>query len=219
MKIKSIMIAIVITASLVVSGSAYAFSQINSVTTEENGQSNSSEVFVTEETKTLLEINEAGEELLAVSLEEQPDNLPTRIDASTIKDEINIPLDLASNPIKRSLATDNPIKELTEVRGERNGDINEVVAFYTLEDGKHEIIIFQTINPFANKDTAVDEFKKMYPADVVKTQNINGKTAVIEDADHRKQVHLISETHTYSISSPGTLNLEYLIEIAEQIEE
>ncbi|ALS28738.1 hypothetical protein IJ21_33490 [Paenibacillus sp. 32O-W] len=161
------------------------------------------------------EVQPVGKEILAEPLAEQPSEIPPRIDISEFKDEIKIPLDLADPTVKAAASekTENPIAKKVEVQARGQ----QLIVIYQLEDGKSEVIISQSQNTLGNVDEAVEVAKSWYNATDVKTLEINGHTAVIQDAVNQKQVHLITDTHFFTVASPGTLNLDYLIELAGDI--
>ncbi|MGG4142648.1 hypothetical protein ABEW34_05905 [Paenibacillus algorifonticola] len=162
----------------------------------------------------------AQDEILAPALNDQSDN--SRIDISNITEQIDIPLDLAGSKSSRSLAstsqtTDNSISQLVDIRAERTGHGDTVLAIYQLQDGKHEVLISQSTNAFGDEQAAIEDTKSWYNANDVKVIKLNGHHAVIENASNRKQVHLITDEKFYTVASPGTLNLDYLIELAKKI--
>lgn len=142
-----------------------------------------------------------------------------RVNITDIKGEINIPLSLEDIFLQKtnadSSANENRIEKLVEVQAYEHDD--NVIAIFQLKDGHHEIIFSQSTNKYGNEQSAVEYTKTWYNSSEVKVQEINGHTAVIEDSSDRKQVHLITDTHFYTVSSPGTSNLDYLIELAGEI--
>ncbi|MFD2116603.1 hypothetical protein ACFSTH_19000 [Paenibacillus yanchengensis] len=150
--------------------------------------------------------------------------LPT-IDGSPFKSvdlqttDIRIPLDLAGNTIQKLLSSNEEnetgILKLTEVRGLQQD--NSVIAYYQLTDGYHEVILSQTENTFGGQKRAVEATVANYNIDDVKIIEHEGYTIVIEDSSIRKQVHVISESHYFTIASPGTHNLDLLLDIASKI--
>jgi len=142
-----------------------------------------------------------------------------RVNITDIKGGINIPLSLEDIFLQKtnadSSANENRIEKLVEVQAYEHDD--NVIAIFQLKDGHHEIIFSQSTNKYGNEQSAVEYTKTWYNSSEVKVQEINGHTAVIEDSSDRKQVHLITDTHFYTVSSPGTSNLDYLIELAGEI--
>lgn len=80
-----------------------------------------------------------------------------------------------------------------------------------------EIIVSQTDSRLDEAAT-IESLKNSYKLENVQLTKINGHTAAFVDGQARKVVHLITEKHFYTVSSPnGTL--EELLNIAKQIQE
>lgn len=160
-------------------------------------------------------LNSDGE-ILADPLPDQSNKIE-RIDVEEVKG-LRIPLDLAERTtLKSNDVTNNPISKKKEVQARNTADGNQTIVFYELEDGKHEILIAQSDNNSGDEAAAVEEAKSWYDPSDVLIQQVNGHTAVIENAENRVQIHLITNSHFFTVASPGTQNLDYLLEIASEI--
>ncbi|KAG3106274.1 hypothetical protein [Paenibacillus sp. 1A_MP2] len=135
--------------------------------------------------------------------------------------EVNIPLNLDTSSVAGIMSTNetenNPIVELVEVQASENIYGKEVYATYRLAKGQ-EIFISQSEDVLENEQATVELAKSWYDPNNVSTQEINGATAVIEDGETRKTVHLIKDDVMYTICSNGADNLDQLIEIANGIQ-
>ncbi|MGG1313730.1 hypothetical protein [Cohnella laeviribosi] len=150
----------------------------------------------------------------------------TRVDLDSITETIGIPLNLAdiskqelnsSSDLSSTTSSSLKITKLEQVQANKTSNGDQVLVIYQLSDGKHEVVMSQSSNILGNVDAAVKDTQSWYDPNDVKVQQINGHTAVIEDAPNRKQVHIITDSHFYTVASPGTLNLDYLIELAGTI--
>ncbi|MCK9858626.1 hypothetical protein [Paenibacillus sp. ATY16] len=145
---------------------------------------------------------------------------PNRIDLTMVKDTIHLPLNLVDPPLQhtQTSSTALQITKLVDAYGQTSINGETILVIYQLNDDKHEVIFTQSHNKFEDVQAAVEDTKSWYKSEDVKVMEINGCTAVIEDSPSRKQVHLITATHFYTIGSPGTLDLEYLIKLAGKIQ-
>lgn len=155
-----------------------------------------------------------SEELIAEPINSISNELQ-RFEVDSVKETINIPISVSEI---QSSETDNPIVKEVSVHVQKVGDYETVIAIYQLKDGQNEIIVAQSANILGNEAIAVEDTKSWYNEKDVNVLKINGHAAVVEDSESRKQVHLITDSNFYTVSSPGTYNLKYLIEIAEQID-
>ncbi|GGG60244.1 hypothetical protein [Paenibacillus radicis (ex Gao et al. 2016)] len=157
------------------------------------------------------------EEVLLPPLADQSAN--TRVDVSSLEEDINIPLDLAEDSaLQNNNLTSNPILEKSHVQARKDTSGEIVTVIYTLADKKNMITISQSSNIYGDEQKAVEDTKTWYAASNLSVQEINGHTAVIENALERKIVHLITDNKFYTVASPGgAADLDYLISIAELI--
>ncbi len=157
----------------------------------------------------------SNEEIQAPTIDGSPFQ---KIDLATI--DVKIPLDLVDNSEQKVYSTNgNEISKLVEVRGllHNSNNAKQVIAYYQLADGKHEVIISQFENTSSGRKGAAEATIANYNADDVRVEEHEGYTVVIEDADNRKQVHLISENFYFTVASPGTFDLELLLDVANKI--
>ncbi|CAI6080711.1 hypothetical protein PAECIP112173_02977 [Paenibacillus sp. JJ-100] len=135
--------------------------------------------------------------------------------------EVNIPLNLDTSSVVGAMSTNetknNPIVELVEVQASENIYGKEVYATYRLAKGQ-EIFISQSEDVLESEQATVELAKSWYDPNNVSTQEINDATAVIENGETRKTVHLIKDDVMYTICSNGADNLDQLIEIANGIQ-
>jgi hypothetical protein len=157
----------------------------------------------------------SNEEIKAPVIDGSPFQI---IDIETI--DVKIPLDLADNSEQRVYSSNgNEIIKLADVRSvqHNSNSSKEVIAYYQLADGKHEVIIFQNEITFGGRKGATEATIANYNPDDVRVEEYEEYTLVIEDAELRKQVHVISESHFFTVASPGTRDLELLLDVASKI--
>ncbi|NIK70789.1 hypothetical protein [Paenibacillus sp. BK720] len=174
-----------------------------------------------EEIEKLSELTDTDGEQLpgAVDLSEVS-TTPGRIDLTMVNDSIHLPLNLADPSLHHTHTSSSALQitKLVDAHGQISLNGETILVIYQLNDDKHEVIFTQSRNKFEDVQAAVEDTKSWYKSEDVKVMEINGCTAVIEDSPSRKQVHLITAAHFYTIGSPGTLDLEYLITLAGKIQ-
>ncbi|MFM9278078.1 hypothetical protein [Paenibacillus jiagnxiensis] len=150
---------------------------------------------------------------------QQPQGRKT-IDIQSVED-INIPLNLADSSSIQAFtsrsAKDNPIVELANAVATENKFGEEIIVSYRLAEGQ-VIFMSQSEDTLEHKEDTVELAKSWYDPSTVSVEEINGATAVIEDGEARKQIHLITEDKFYTVASTHADNLDYLLEIAHQIQ-
>ncbi|MCM3172462.1 hypothetical protein [Paenibacillus sp. MER 99-2] len=136
-------------------------------------------------------------------------------------DKVNIPLNLHTSSGDHTMSTagteNNSIIERTAIHASENMYGKEVYVTYRLSGGQ-EIFISQSEDVLEHEQATLELAKSWYKPDEVSTQELNGATAVIEDGETRKTVHLITDDNFYTICSNGADNLDQLIQIANGIQ-
>ncbi|WP_336763910.1 hypothetical protein [Paenibacillus sp. USHLN196] len=215
MKKKNTLIAVLATATLLLGGGGVAYNQAFASSLDEQPTTNH------ESTSTEVEVTPAIEE--GIPLEQVPEAQLAERKTLDLQDigEVNIPLDLDNSSAMGIMSTNatenNPIVERTELQASENIYGKEVYVAYRLAEGQ-EIFISQSEDVLENEQATVELAKSWYDPNQVTTQEINGATAVIEDGEKRKTVHLIKDDIMYTISSVGADNLDQLIGIANGIQ-
>lgn len=215
MKKKNTIIAVLATATLL-GGAGFAYNQAFASNLHEQPTTNNESTSTTE-----VQITPGIEQ--GTPVEETPEAQLAERKQLNLEDigEVNIPLNLDTSSTTGIMSTNetesNPIVELVEVQASENIYGKEVYATYRLAEGQ-EIFISQSEDVLENEQATVELAKSWYDPNNVSTQEINGATAVIEDGETRKTVHLIKDDIMYTISSNGANNLDQLIGIANGIQ-
>ncbi|SDM15867.1 hypothetical protein SAMN05428961_110106 [Paenibacillus sp. OK060] len=216
MKKKNTIVAVLATVTLL-GGAGFAYNQAFASNSDEQPTTNYESSSVAEVQITTPTIEEG------TPLAETPEGQLAERKQLELEDigEVNIPLNLDTSSVAGIMSTNetenNPIVELVEVQASENIYGKEVYATYRLAEGQ-EIFISQSEDVLENEQATVELAKSWYDPNNVSTQEINGATAVIENGETRKTVHLIKDDVMYTICSNGADNLDQLIEIANGIQ-
>lgn len=216
MKKKNTIVAVLATVTLL-GGAGFAYNQAFASNLDEQPTTNYESSSVAEVQITTPTIEEG------TPLAETPEGQLAERKQLELADigEVNIPLNLDTSSVAGIMSTNetenNPIVELVEVQASENIYGKEVYATYRLAEGQ-EIFISQSEDVLENEQATVELAKSWYDPNNISTQEINGATAVIENGETRKTVHLIKDDVMYTICSNGADNLDQLIEIANGIQ-
>lgn len=212
-----IITAISIAATIVMSVTVLSYNQINAGTKNQNNSHNYDTI---NNNINISDIQDPSNDEILLPVIDRPDNIQ-KLDLQNTN--IKIPLDLAEQDVSsfnksNVSSSDNLIASLVEVRGTHNGQSNEVIAFYQLADGKHEMIVSQTDNIYGGISGAIEAIKPLYDPNDLKIENYENHSIVIEDSTIRKHVHVITDQFFFTVASPGTLDLDLLLAVSNLIE-
>lgn len=215
MKMKNTIVAVLATTTLL-GGVGFAYNQalasnLDEQPTTSHESASTSEVHITSTIERESKLNET------------PESEPAKRKKLELEDidKIRIPLNLHTSYGISTTLTDgtenNSIIERTAIHASENMYGKEVYVTYRLSGGQ-EVFISQSEDVLENVQATLELAKSWYKADEVSTQELNGATAVIENGETRKTVHLITDDIFYTICSNGADNLDQLIQIANGIQ-